>query len=178
MIYVIVIDVIKIIIINGGEHLIVDIRESLQRSYNDQMYISSFSDPTVALETTQSNQTYAFEQQDQSYGDVEDELNLSPDWSNEYFTLEYNGLVYESVDQLEWQLLQPTSIEEINQSPDVIINESTTLSNDFRPTRRSDYALDLSYPDRSTIQTQAGKLTMPSWSLINSRRSAGHSDRS
>ena len=121
------------------------------------MYISSFSDPTVALETTQSNQTYAFEQQDQSYGDVEDELNLSPDWSNEYFTLEYNGLVYESVDQLEWQLLQPTSIEEINQSPDVIINESTTLSNDFRPTRRSDYALDLSYPDRSTIQTQAGK---------------------
>jgi hypothetical protein len=152
-----------------------DIRESL----NDQIYISSFNDPTVALETTQSNQTYAFEQTDQTYGDVEDELNLSPDWNPNYFyQVDDFGNTYSSVDQLEWQLLQPTSIEDIKQSPDVIINESTTLSNDFRPTQRTDYALDLSYPDRSTIQTQAGKLTMPSWSLINSRRSAGHSDRS
>ena len=79
-----------------------DIRESL----NDQIYISSFKDPTVALETTQFNQTYAFEQKDQSYGDVEDELNLSPDWNNT-FIYETHGNIYTSTDQLEWQLLQP-----------------------------------------------------------------------
>lgn len=146
-----------------------DIRESL----NDQIYISSFKDPTVALETTQFNQTYAFEQKDQSYGDVEDELNLSPDWNNT-FIYETHGNIYTSTDQLEWQLLQPTSIEDIVPSPDVIMNESTTLVNDYRPVSRSHYSQDLSYPDLSTTQTQVGRLGYSSWSW--SRSSGGHAD--
>ncbi len=150
-----------------------DIRENL----NDQIYISSFNDPTVALETTQFNQTYAFEQTDQSYGDVEDELNLSPDWNpNYYYQQNERGNIYQSVDQMEWTLLQPTSLEDIKQSPDVLLNETTTLSNDYRPALRSDYAIDLSYPDISTIQTQVGKLGYSSWSWP-SRKSAGHADR-
>ena len=136
-----------------------DIRESL----NDQIYISSFNDPTVALETTQSNQTYSFEQSHQSYGDVEDEFNLSPDWSTSYNYDAYGNL-YQSTDQLEWTLLQPTSIEDILQSPDVLLNESTTLVNDFRPVLRSHYSQDLSYPDLSTTQTQVGRLGYSSWS--------------
>jgi hypothetical protein len=175
MIYVIVIDDIKIIIIEVGEHIIVDIRESLQRSYNDQMYISSFNDPTVALETTQFNQTYALEQQDQSYGDVEDELNLSPDWNpNFFYRVDDFGNTYSSVDQLEWELLQPTPIEQIIQSPDVVMNETTTLANDYRPVTRSHYSQDLSYPDLSTTQTQVGRLGYSSWSW--SRDSSGHAD--
>lgn len=146
-----------------------DIRESL----NDQIYISSFKDPTVALETTQANQTYAFEQKDQSYGDVEDELNLSPDWNNT-FVYETHGNIYTSTDQLEWQLLQPTSIEDIVESPDVLMNETTTLVNDYRPVSRSHYSQDLSYPDLSTTQTQVGRLGYSSWSW--SRGSAGHAD--
>ena len=146
-----------------------DIRESL----NDQIYISSFKDPTVALETTQFNQTYAFEQKDQSYGDVEDELNLSPDWNNT-FIYETHGNIYTSTDQLEWLLLQPTSIEDIVPSPDVIMNESTTLVNDYRPVSRSHYSQDLSYPDLSTTQTQVGRLGYSSWSW--SRSSGGHAD--
>ena len=146
-----------------------DIRESL----NDQIYISSFKDPTVALETTQSNQTYAFEQKDQSYGDVEDELNLSPDWNNT-FVYETHGNIYTSTDQLEWQLLQPTSIEDIVQSPDVILNETTTLVNDYRPVARSHYSQDLSYPDLSTTQTQVGRLGYSSWSW--NRGSSGQAD--
>ena len=149
-----------------------DIRESL----NDQIYISSFNDPTVALETTQSNQTYSFEQSHQSYGDVEDEFNLSPDWSTSY-NYDAHGNLYQSTDQLEWTLLQPTSIEDIQLSPDVIMNESTTLVNDFRPVQRSDYSQDLSYPDLSTVQIEVGKLTVPSWSY-SSRDSSGIAERS
>lgn len=145
-----------------------DIRESL----NDQIYISSFNDPTVALETTQFNQTYAFDQKDQSYGDVEDELNLSPDWQP-YYT-RYGDLTYQSVDQIEWTLLQPTSIEDIQQSPDVIMNESTTQVNDYRPVSRSHYSQDLSYPDLSTTQTQVGRLGYSSWSW--QRSSSGQAD--
>tara|TARA_Y100001970_G_scaffold286709_1_gene409559 strand:+ start:287 stop:733 length:447 start_codon:yes stop_codon:yes gene_type:complete len=146
-----------------------DIRETL----NDQIYISSFNDPTVALETTQSNQTYSFQQTHQSYGDVEDEFNLSPDWNSYYHHTE-DGLIYHSVDQMEWNLLQPTSIEDINLSPDIILNESTTLVNDYRPVQRSNYAQDLSYPDLSTTQTQVGRLGYSSWSW--SKDSAGHAD--
>ena len=146
-----------------------DIRESL----NDQIYISSFNDPTVALETTQFNQTYAFEQSDQSYGDVEDEFNLSPDWNTYYHHTE-EGLIYQSVDQMEWSLLQPTSIEDIIQSPDVVINETTALVNDYRPVSRSHYSQDLSYPDLSTTQTQVGRLGYSSWSWR--RDSSGHAD--
>ena len=149
-----------------------DIRESL----NDQIYISSFNDPTVALETTQANQTYSFQQSHQSYGDVEDELNLSPDWN--YNTIyEKHGNIYASVDQMEWTLLQPTSIEDIIESPDVIMNETTTLVNDYRPSSRGDYSQDLSYPDLSTIQIEVGKLTVPSWSY-SSRDSTGIAERS
>jgi hypothetical protein len=152
-----------------------DIRESL----NDQIYISSFNDPTVALETTQSNQTYAFEQNNQSYGDVEDEILLSPDWNKHYYyQQDQYGNTYTSTDQLEWELLQPTSLEDLPDSPDQILNQQTTLTNDFKPVQRSQYALDLSYPSISTMQTQAGKLTVPAWNQITSRRSAGHSDRS
>ena len=145
-----------------------DIRESL----NDQIYISTFNDPTVALETTQFNQTYAFEQQDQSYGDVEDELNLSPDWQTYYS--QHGDNIYQSTDQLEWTLLQPTSLEDIIQSPDVQMNETTTLVNDYRPVLRSHYAQDLSYPDLSTTQTQVGRLGYSSWSWR--RDSSGHAD--
>ncbi len=149
-----------------------DIRESL----NDQIYISSFNDPTVALETTQFNQTYVFEQKDQSYGDVEDELNLSPDWQPHY--KHFGDLTYQSVDQIEWTLLQPTALEDIVLTPNEIINESTNLVNDFRPVSRSHYSQDLSYPDLSTIQIEVGKLTVPSWSYGQSRDSTGIAERS
>ena len=52
----------------------------MARILEGQNFIPSFKDPSVALEATQGNQTYSFEQQDSTFGDVEDELNLSPDW--------------------------------------------------------------------------------------------------
>ena len=135
----------------------VDIRESL----NDQIYISAFNDPTVALETTQFNQTYTFEQKKQTYGNVDDENYLTPDWSPHY-SKSMNG-TYISTDELEWNLLQPTLIENLVLTPDELLNTTTSLSNDFSPIQRSHYSQDLSYPELSTTQTQVGRLGYSSW---------------
>jgi hypothetical protein len=140
-----------------------DIRESL----NDQIYITTFKDPTVALETTQSNQTYSYKQKNETHGDVQDQRNLSPDWNPNYFYRQEKGLTYVSTDQLDWNLLNPTRIEELIFTPDQF-NQSTTLVNDFLPTSRSRYQKAVVQTPRSTLETTVGK-AMPysSWSLLN-----------
>ena len=83
----------------------------------DDLFITTFKNSTVAVETTQSNQTYTYEQPNQSYGDVSDERNLSPDWNPNYFYKQEKGITYFSTDELEWQMLNPTKIEELVLTP-------------------------------------------------------------
>ena len=71
------------------------------KDINDQIYISSFNDPTVALETTQSNQTYSFTQTHEPHGDVENQEYL------QYFIQGEQTLMYSSPDGFNYSL-QPS----------------------------------------------------------------------
>lgn len=148
----------------------------MARILEGQNFIPSFKDPSVALEATQGNQVYSFEQSHQTYGNVEDELNLSPDWQPFTHYEHVNGLTYYSTDQMEWTLLQPTRMEDLFRTPDEELNSTTSLSNDFRPVTRNYYSQDLSYQDLSTTQTQVGKLGYSSWQWTTGRTGSGLAD--
>ena len=149
-----------------------------ERQLWNRAYISTFKDPTVAAETTQGNQTYSFKQPNQTHGDVENEQNLSPDWNPSFhYRVDDFGNTYQSIDQMEWQLLNPTSIEDIQDSPDILDNQSTTLINDFLPIQRKRYQRSMNVSDISTLQTQVGRIEPYSqWSKV-SRSSSGQADR-
>ena len=88
-----------------------------------------------------------------------------------------SGATYVSTDQLEWELLNPTTIETITATPDIEDNMSTTLVNDFIPYNRSRYQRSMNVPDISTLQTQVGRIQPYSqWSKVT-RRTSGLADR-
>lgn len=148
-----------------------------ERMLWDRQYIASFKDPTVALETTQSNQTYVFKQKHETHGDVQDERNLSPDYNPNYFYRQEKGLTYQSTDQMEWELLNPTPITQLTVTPNTIIDTSTTLVNDYQPTARSRYQKAIVQSPISTMQTQVGRINpYNSWRYA-SRSATGQADR-
>ncbi len=124
----------------------------------DDLFITTFKNPTVAVETTQSNQTYTYTQPNQSYGDVTDERNLSPDWNPNYFYKQEKGLTYFSTDELEWTLLYPSRIEELGETPDQSLNETTTQVNDYVPTSKARYMKAVRSVQSQQLQSNSGKV--------------------
>lgn len=148
-----------------------------ERQIWNRTYVSTFTDPTVAVETTESNQTYTFKQPLTTHGNVEDEQNLSPDWNPNLHYKQIGDLTYASTDLLEWELLNPTTIENITASPEIEDNVSTTLVNDFIPYNRTRYQRSMNVPDISTLQSQVGRIQPYSqWANVT-RRTSGLADR-
>jgi hypothetical protein len=154
-----------------------DIRESL----NDQIFISSFTDPASAVEATQGAQTYPFKQSKDIYFDNEDEAWLLPPTvipivpSNPVGTSSYvsralssrgtggggvgiGQLIYKSVDGMNWELQPSTLTDVIDKVVDVI--DST---NWFSPISRDSYKQNLALPPLNTIQTDVRKLSVSVW---------------
>ena len=156
----------------SGNYLHRYIGKAIQERLDDK-YISTFNDPTCALETTQSNQTYTFKQSNEAYGDVSDERNLSPDWNPNYFYKQEKGITYFSTDELQWSMLEPTKLEELVITPDLEIASTTTQSNDYVPTSRQRYMKSIPTRQIQQLQTNQGKVTpYASWRF--GTRSSGH----
>lgn len=157
-----------------------DIRESL----NDQIFISSFTDPASAVEATQGAQTYPFKQTKDTYYDNEDEgwllpptvipiVPSNPIGTSSYITraLSSRGtgpggtalgqLIYKSVDGMNWELQPTTLTDAIDKVVDVI--DST---NWFSPINRNSYQQNLALPPLNTVQTDARKITVTAWDNI------------
>ena len=118
----------------------------MNESLNDQIYISSFNDPTVALETTQSNQTYSFKQVHETHGNVENQEYLS------YYKQEENGLLYSSPDGFNWSLAPEQLI------PDNQPQRGTGKSNDLPPVTFADFQQSLVLEPIETLALTQGRL--------------------
>jgi hypothetical protein len=174
----------------------VDIRESL----NDQIFISSFTDPASAVEATQGSQTYSFRQSKDTYLNNEDQQWLDPKPDPDYVPANPIGttnilpyimpgtaisslakLIYKSVDGFNFSL-QPT--QPLNDrgilSPESVINVIENV-NDHIPISRRSYQKNFALRPLETTATNVRNWAVPAWQLIREgkyqqkgQRSGGH----